>query len=86
MVLTHAHGEIPGGLEPIEADAKVASFCVNTVPMAADIWDFLTFIAAWKTNIETNSLDKQQAATQKAPYGGVELWEVLPWCHWTQPS
>lgn len=43
--LTHAHGLLPGGLEAVVTDADVAALSVNAVPMAADIGDFLAFVA-----------------------------------------
>lgn len=52
---THAHGEVAGGLEPIEAEAEVAPFRVHAVAVAADIGNLLALVPASKGGDGTES-------------------------------
>lgn len=42
--LTHAHGEVSGGLKAVVAQTAVAALCVDAFTVAAHVGDFQAFI------------------------------------------
>lgn len=42
--LTHAHGLLSCGFEPVVTDTDIAALSVNAVTVAADVGNFLAFI------------------------------------------
>lgn len=46
--LAYTHGPVIVGFESVVTNAVETSNSVDTLPMAADIGDFLTFIPIWK--------------------------------------